>query len=232
MYIKNSILFLNTIIALLFFTNAVHATEPCSVRSPINELCTVRIADLHPTQMSVGLRAVKEKEEKLAEKSPKKLEKYKLEHPEPTVIGPGGKLYIIDHHHLGRALWNLRIEGTYATIVANFSRLSEAGFWKMMEQKKWVYAYDENGKGPHPYSKLPSSVANLRDDPYRSLAGAARDAGAYEKTSTPFAEFKWADFFRARIKIGTSDKDFENALDKAIKLAQSKEAANLPGYLP
>jgi hypothetical protein len=70
----------------------------------------------------------------------------------------------------------------------------------------------------------------LLDDPYRSLAGYVRDAGAYEKTPTAFAEFLWADFFRPRILVGNTRPEFHQSVDSAVKLATSSEAAHLPGY--
>ncbi len=77
---------------------------------------------------------------------------------------------------------------------------------------------------------LPKHIDQLRDDPYRSLAGYVRNAGGYEKTPTAFAEFLWADFFRPRVRIGPTRADFEVAVKKALTLAGSKEASKLPGY--
>jgi hypothetical protein len=35
-------------------------------------------------------------------------------HPVPVVIGPGGQHYLIDHHHLTRAMTELGIHSCYA----------------------------------------------------------------------------------------------------------------------
>ena len=72
----------------------------------------------------------------------------------------------------------------------------------------------------------------LLDDPYRSLAGYVRNAGGFDKTPTAFAEFLWADFFRTRVTIGPTRADFNNAVQRALPLAGSNEAAGLPGYHP
>jgi hypothetical protein len=187
------------------------------------------VAALRPTQLAVGMAEVGEKEKKLRGLSPQKLAAYQRKNPEPVVRGPGGALYIIDHHHLARALANLKIDGTYCTQAADLSKLSSGAFWAEMAARKWVYSKDETG-APRPYSALPASVAGLKDDPYRSLAGAVRKAGGYDKSPRPFAEFLWADFFRPRIARADIEADFDKCLQIALLLARSEEAAGLPGY--
>ena len=53
---------------------------------------------------------------------------------------------------------------------------------------------------------------------------------ALAKDTTPFSEFLWADFLRRRMKRKTVERDFERAVEKAIKLAKSEDAAYLPGW--
>ena len=48
----------------------------------------------------------------------------------------------------------------------------------------------------------------LKDDPFRSLAGALRRAGGFAKDTRPFSEFLWADFLRRRMDRRTVDKYF------------------------
>jgi len=73
-------------------------------------------------------------------------------------------------------------------------------------------------------------VAGLIDDPYRSLAGALRRAGGYAKDTEPFSEFLWADFLRRRIKRKQAQAHAAAALEEALRLARSKDAAYLPGW--
>ena len=108
------------------------------------------IAELHPTQLAVGMAEVREKEHKLSKMDAIKLEKYKEANPEPTAKGPGGALYIIDHHHLALALFNIGVRETYCAQAADYSGLETSAFWGRMEDNKWVYAYDEYGGGPRP----------------------------------------------------------------------------------
>jgi hypothetical protein len=77
---------------------------------------------------------------------------------------------------------------------------------------------------------LPKTVADLEDDPYRSLAGELRFAGGYAKDATPFSEFLWADALRRRVDTKTAKNDFETALQKALEFAKSPAAGYLPGW--
>ena len=53
-------------------------------------------------------------------------------------------------------------------------------FWGVMDNKRWVYPYDAKGERRH-FKDLPKSVADLKDDPFRSLAGELRRAGGFAK---------------------------------------------------
>jgi hypothetical protein len=74
-------------------------------------------------------------------------------------------------------------------------------------------------------------VWQLADDAYRSLSASVRDAGGYEKTAVPLEEFRWADFFRCRLALPETDAEFEAFVKQAVKLAKSKAALGLPGYI-
>ncbi|HUI97734.1 MAG TPA: ParB-like protein, partial [Xanthobacteraceae bacterium] len=89
--------------------------------------------------------------------------------------------------------------------------------------------YDHDGVR-RTFKDIPDSIADLRDDPFRSLAGELRRIGGYSKETVPFSEFLWADFLRRRIKRKTVEKDFGAAMERAMKLAKSSEAEYLPGW--
>ena len=72
------------------------------MREPI--LQTVEIEDLRPTQMTVGYREVDEKRREWADRSDKGAGKFLGSHMIPTVLGPKGRHYVLDHHHLALAL--------------------------------------------------------------------------------------------------------------------------------
>ena len=219
------------LVSFLFSTiSLAHEGQACDVSTPTGSYCVAKVKELHPTQMSVGMIEVQKKEKKIKHMDKDELEQYERGHPEPTVIGPEGVLYIIDHHHLARALYEQDVKHTYCYIQLNLSNLDETQFWQVMVNNSWVFPYNENGRGPLPFSMIPSSVAGLKDDPYRSLAGEVRDDGGYQKSEAPFSEFLWADFFRSRISRQDLEDDFDHAVKKGVKLAHSPEAQNLPGY--
>ena len=98
-----------------------------------------------------------------------------------------------------------------------------------MDNKRWVYPYDSKGERRQ-FKDLPKSVADLKDDPFRSLAGELRRAGGFAKDITPFSEFLWADFLRRKVSRKNVDDDFDKAMEKAMGFARSRDAVYLPGW--
>lgn len=86
-------------------------------------------------------------------------------------------------------------------------RDDEEAFWRAMRRDGCLWPHDEAG-GVVAWQDLPRalplSVAGLKDDPYRSLAGMVRRAGGFEKSARPFAEFVWADHLRGRVQLPPS----------------------------
>jgi len=197
------------------------------VREPV--LNIVKIESLRPTQMSVGMREVDEKRKRWREYKGKKKEKFLGSHLIPVIRGPKDHHYVIDHHHLARALIEEGQDEVSISVVADLRTLERDAFWVVLDLKGWCHPYDHNGvrRG---FDDIPDSVADLRDDPFRSLAGELRRAGGYSKETTPFSEFLWADFFRRRVKRKTVESDFAAAMEKALKLAKGTEASYLPGW--
>ncbi|MGH8211320.1 MAG: ParB-like protein [Steroidobacteraceae bacterium] len=187
------------------------------------------LKDLHPTQLTVGLIVVQDKKKHLAALSPAAQRGFMKAHPMPAVIGAQGRLYITDHHHLGRAAFDAGVTCGFFQVDADLSKCTVEAFWKEMNESQWVHPLDEHGVR-HYYATIPDHLGKLVDDVYRSLAGYVRDAGGYDKTPTAFAEFIWADFFRRNIPIETVHADFPTAVRAGISLAQSKWARNIPGF--
>jgi hypothetical protein len=185
---------------------------------------------LHPTQLTVGMIEVKDKARHLAKLTKDEAREFMRAHPIPAVLGPEGKLYITDHHHLGRAACESGVESGFFQIDADLSKLTMDAFWDQMNRHSWVHPLDENGVR-HRYALIPRHLEDLVDDIYRSLAGYVRDAGGYEKSMAAFAEFVWADFFRRHIAVEDIKADFKSAVDVALPLAHGDHAKGLPGYL-
>jgi len=197
------------------------------VREPI--LHPVAIGDLRPTQITVGMREVKAKRRAWREKAGSKGGEFLGHHMIPVILGPKGRHYVIDHHHLALALHEEGVKDVLVTIVADLERLEPAAFWFVLDNHDWMHPFDDEGRR-RGYEDIPKSVEGLIDDPFRSLAGELRLAGGYAKDTTPFSEFLWAEFLRARVKRKLVEKDFPAALKHARQLARSEEANYLPGW--
>ena len=198
-----------------------------AVRDPI--LKPVDIADLRPTQITVGMREVKAKQKGWREKKGKKGGEFLGKHMIPVILGPDDRHYVIDHHHLARALHEEGVKNVLVTVVANLSMVDRDTFWTFLDNRSWMHPFDDKGRRRH-YKDIPKSVRDLVDDPFRSLAGELRRAGGFTKDTTPFSEFLWADFLRRRIKRKLVEHDFDRAIITAMKFAKSQEAIFLPGW--
>lgn len=197
-------------------------------REPL--LHPVPILSLRPTQMTVGMREVKEKRKRWrAQASKHKQAELLGKHMIPVVLGPDGRYYVVDHHHLARALHDEGVEDILVTVIADLSMVDKAALWSVLDHRRWAYPYDAKGER-RPFKDMPTSIADLKDDPYRSLAGEVRRAGGYAKDTTPFSEFLWADLFRRRLRRRDVKEDFARSMETALALAKSKEASYLPGW--
>lgn len=199
-----------------------------NIREPI--LQPVPILSLRPTQMTVGMREVKEKRKRWrAQKSTRKQAESLGKHMIPVVLGPDKRHYVVDHHHLARALHDEGVKDVLVTVIADLTMVDKDAFWSVLDHRRWAYPYDGKGERRH-FRDIPKSVTGLKDDPYRSLAGEIRRAGGYAKDTTPFSEFLWADLFRRRIPRKAVEADFAAAMEKALAIAKSKDAIYLPGW--
>jgi hypothetical protein len=201
--------------------------QPMHARQP--ELKPVAIAKLFPTQMTVGLREVAKKRAAFAARAKTDGPQFLGQHMIPGITGPKGRTYIIDNHHLVRALHEDGVKSVFVTVVADLSKLAKPLFWTYMENRNWLHPYTAAGVRVA-HSKIPKSIDQLVDDPFRSLAGEVREAGGYAKDMTPYAEFLWADFLRHRIDTKVLNADFPAAVKAALKLARSADADYLPGW--
>jgi hypothetical protein len=197
------------------------------VREPA--LRPISIASLRPTQITVGMREVEDKRNQWRKYKARKRSEFLGRHMIPVIRGPKDRHYIIDHHHLARALHEEGQEDVLVVIVADLRKLDRDAFWTVLDDHAWVHPYDTEGRR-RDYQQIPKSVSELEDDPFRSLAGALRRVGGFAKDTTPFSEFLWADFLRRRLKRKSLESDFNRALKKALTLAKSSEANYLPGW--
>jgi hypothetical protein len=193
------------------------------------QLDPVRIASLRPTQMTVGFREVERKRLAWRKRAEVDGPDFLGRHMVPAVIGPGRHYFLIDQHHLLRALHEEGVSHVLVSVVADLGGLAKPLFWTFMDKRNWLHPFDAEGER-HDHDRIPKKIGDLTDDPYRSIAGELRRCGGYAKVDTPYSEFLWADFMRRRIPRKLVDKAFERALGKALDLAHHKDADYLPGW--
>jgi len=188
------------------------------------------IAELRPTQITVGFREVEAKRRAWRTRGDdKKKADFIASHMIPVIWGPKENYYVIDHHHLSLALHQEGVESIAVTVVSDLRKLSRDAFWIYLDNRGWIHPFDAKGQRRN-YEDIPRYIVDLVDDPYRSLAGELRIAGGYAKDTTPFSEFLWADFLRRRIKAKLVAEDFDDALSQALELARGADADFLPGW--
>jgi hypothetical protein len=189
----------------------------------------IPVSELRPTQMTVGFREVELKRRRWRDADEHARTKILRSHVVPAVIGPKGRFYIVDHHHFAKALLEEHAGPIAVYILADLTGLPKKEFWTFLDNNDWCHAYDAAGKRCA-LGAIPTTLAALADDPYRSLVGELVRAGGCAKSSAPFFEFLWADFLRRRIKAALVNTDFNAALKKAMKLAKASDAKSLPGW--
>ena len=187
-----------------------------AVREPI--LKAVPIGYLHPTHITVGMREVDAKRKRWREMKTKRNAKFLGSHMIPVVLGPKDRHYIIDHHHLARALHEEGVKDVLVTIVSNLSMLGSEAFWIVLDHRNLMHPFNDRGRRCT-YRDIPKAIDALVDDPFRSLAGELRRAGGYAKDTTPFSEFLWADILRRRVKRGLVENDFDRGRVCAMTLS-------------
>jgi hypothetical protein len=189
----------------------------------------IAIADLRPTQLTLGLTEVESRAARIAIQSPLERQAYLERKSIPHVVGPGKGVYIVDHHHLARALLSLNIPSAIlGEQLADWSHLAPREFWRQMERHGFCWPIDADGNR-RPSSAIPTHVGALTDNVWRTLARRVRGA-AFADQDTPFQEFIWGDYFRTFMSRRLIELQFELAVELATKLARLPEAEDLPGY--
>src|SRR5262249_1935310 len=168
------------------------------------KFCGCDLTKLRPLQGAVGMKEVAYKEEEISD-NPKHQRKKLKKKPIEVVVGPGGQLFITDHHH-GAKAWlgaetKWREKGLCKVVNSKKDLPSDFGtdkdkFWKALKRRKLVWLKNERGVRIKP-SQLPKTLEAMPDDPYRSLAWFVRENGGFCKSPSEFAEFVWADWFRS-----------------------------------
>jgi hypothetical protein len=184
------------------------------------------IAEVRPTQITVGYREVAEKRRRWRHARNTNELDILQRRIVPIVVGPSAACYVLDRHHWLSALTAEGVTDVPVVVVADLQKLDQATFWSHLDRRGWCRPYDAQGRRQD-YCDIPSSIAGLQDDPFRSLASALRRAGEFAKHKTLFSEFAWADFLRCRIGVKDLEEDFDGALQAALVLSHGAAAIDL-----
>ena len=196
--------------------------DPCTPSQNAGTTCLLKASEIRPTQANVGVMQVQCKYNKFIEKDGPAMGDYlnAYAHHVPAIIGPDGNFYITDHHHMSTALWLTQEQGKHTSwdlriniLETHFSGQKDdsektmATFWQYMEDNNFAYLY--NNGTPITWQELPTNLAGLTDDPYRSQAGLQKNEGLYGfiKPATNamfFLEFKWGNLMRSNRILGDS----------------------------
>ena len=194
---------------------AMKAWGSCNASTPHDTTCSCDLTALKPLQNRVGRGEVAKK--MMDVRSDRWNEVFEQdEDPIKVVRGPGGALYVVDHHH--GALSFLRAGEVRASCSIRpldwRPERGAAAFWSEVRARGYAWLKDEAGQPVDP-DTLPATLAQLPDDPYRTLAWMLRKDGSIcrkQMESTDFAEFWWADWLRRQPTLpraGVADKTRE-----------------------
>lgn len=188
------------------------------------DVCLSHPEDVTPTQAAFGevdAACAQRYLEDLAARKDGSLRDELSDKLAPGILGPGGKVYITDHHHLSTALLRaflpyqipMHHRTLFVCVTQDMSSLEEGKFWEIMKDNELVWLHDERGNNIT-VADLPISVKSLKDDPFRTLALYIRQSYGIVKCggkatnkifpqckggavqARPFIEFRWANEFR------------------------------------
>ncbi len=146
----------------------------------------IAIKELRPTQMTHGAREVTKKADDYRKLSGHDLEMAIAEKPVPIVLGPAGRPYVIDHHHIAAAMRLVGVSDVPVVLVEDLSSLVPEEFWFTMENRRWAYPYDVRGQR-RPFARCPGTCGNWQT----TSAGASRPLrGRQVRTGEPLPRSK------------------------------------------
>jgi hypothetical protein len=207
--------------------------QPLPPPDPSQALIEVRVADLQPTQMCVGLAEVRSRQQDFVTESAQERRSYLATKPVPLVMGGEGQLWMVDRHHRLRGLVELDPGATaFGYVVLQIPDASPPEMLAELERRGWLYLYDGRGVGPQPSMALPQRLLDLQDDPYRSLVWKLkREKRIAPEPLIPFHEFRWGAWLRRRPLPPFSSECLEPALPRARALVVSPAASHLAGWM-
>jgi hypothetical protein len=103
----------------------------------------IAIADLLPTQMTVGMQEVEIKRMRWRERGSDSRTQYLRNHRVPVVVGHDHRPYMIDRHHLILALYEEGIAEVPVSVVEDVVAPTFEAFWATLESNGWTHPFDD-----------------------------------------------------------------------------------------
>jgi hypothetical protein len=217
-----------------FFAMASPASaDACDASTRPGDICKCNLSDLRPLQGAIGAAEVQVKAADI-KRDPDGEWHHLKKDPIKVVRGPGGGLYVTDHHHTARA-WMTRESKGECQLQCDLSSLEPDKFWTILKDHRLARLKDKDGKDILPKDML-HSIGDLPNDPYRSLAYFVRQEHGICRSrmkQKEFAEFEWADWYRNKSELPNGDVEAapQTFVEKAKKLAKESPKDRPDGYM-
>ena len=199
-----------------------------NTRDPI--LKPIPILSLRPTQMTVGMREVKEKRKRWREqKSEKKRAELLGKHMIPVVLGPDEHYYVVDHHHLARALHDEGVKDILVTVIGDLTMVDREAFWGVMDTQAMGLSLRRQGR-----AAALQGHAEIGSRPHgRSVPQPRRRIAPHRRLRQghhAVQRILWADFLRRKISRKSVEEISTRRSRRRWRCAKSKDAVYLPGW--
>lgn len=176
----------------------------CGSRPTTGSLCSIDVSSdrIRPTQALVGMQEIRCKTARYAAMGSSDLQKYWAKHVVPAVVGLNGDLFITDHHHSALALLLADRKSEDRLMLLNITQDLSASstlgtFWAAMLGRDLLWLFDDKDRSPMHPNLLPTTLARMVNDPYRSLVWAVRNNGGYGAVEgSSYQDFLYAQFLR------------------------------------
>jgi hypothetical protein len=206
--------------------------QPLPPPGRADTLHQIPVARLQPTQLCVGLAEIRSRQNDFREESPEERLRYLATKPVPMARSRSGELWMIDRHHRLRALVEMAPDAeAYGYVALQLELEDREAVLAELQARGWLYLHDGRGTGPLPATSLPTHLAELQDDPYRSLVWKLKKERLIDpEPLIPFHEFRWGAWLRSRSLPPFSSLALEPALPAARALVRSHAASHLAGW--
>ena len=191
----------------------------------------VALIDLHPTQMTVGMREVARRMAgylALGVHQQRGLHR-RADRPVCAWACPDDSISSIGIICAGRS-WMLALR----RVAYSWSRISAPA------ARRFLAPHGSAPAGRIPSMPMASAALrrrspprseHLADDPYRALASVLRREKGYAKADLPFEEFAWANFLRPRISAELVRADFTDGQRSSQSPRALSRSPHLPGWI-